>query len=131
MKLTKKSSEKRIREAWVSALNSGEYRQARGALHKKGHGREGFCCLGVLCELAVQAKVIPPATKDAYSKEFEYKGYSSTLPKEVVAWAGLSDSSGSIIGRETSLVILNDESRKSFKAIAKIIESKPEGLFKK
>jgi hypothetical protein len=35
---------KAMKEKWVAALRSGEYRQATGALTKDG----GFCCLGVL-----------------------------------------------------------------------------------
>jgi hypothetical protein len=37
-----------LRDKWVAALRSGEYKQARGWLSHKG----GYCCLGVLCDVA-------------------------------------------------------------------------------
>lgn len=36
-----------IKERWVAALRSGDYRQTKGALRDS----DGFCCLGVLCEI--------------------------------------------------------------------------------
>lgn len=33
---------------WINALRSGEYKQANGALQNE----YGYCCLGVLCEIA-------------------------------------------------------------------------------
>lgn len=43
---------KDMKEKWVAALRSGEYRQAAGALTKDG----GYCCLGVL-QCAVDGEV--------------------------------------------------------------------------
>jgi hypothetical protein len=37
-----------LKEKWVAALRSGEYAQTKGVLRDK----EGFCCLGVLCDVA-------------------------------------------------------------------------------
>lgn len=40
---------KRIKELWLKALRSGEYRQARKKMFiRTKSGRESFCCLGVL-----------------------------------------------------------------------------------
>ena len=36
-----------IKQLWVNALRSGEYKQATGRLRKN----DGYCCLGVLCDL--------------------------------------------------------------------------------
>lgn len=46
------------RLAWVKALESGEFRQTKGQLGL-GNTVDGFsyCCLGVACELAIQAGV--------------------------------------------------------------------------
>lgn len=41
-----------LRTEWLAALRSGEYRQAPGAL--QANDASGFCCLGVLCDLAVK-----------------------------------------------------------------------------
>lgn len=37
-----------LKAKWIAALRSGDYRQVQGYLHNEG----GFCCLGVLCDLA-------------------------------------------------------------------------------
>ena len=38
-----------IKKLWLDALRSGEYEQCKGKLHDG----EGFCCLGVLYDVAV------------------------------------------------------------------------------
>lgn len=40
-----------IKEAWLAALRSGEYKQGTSALKNGGK----FCCLGVLCDLHSKA----------------------------------------------------------------------------
>jgi hypothetical protein len=120
------AKQKKIVKRWVKALESGEYEQNKGALRKGNR----FCCLGVLCDLAVKAKVINPPTIliSDYGDDFAYGngGYTGALPDSVRRWAGLSESSGA--HRSTSLAALNDSGR-TFKTIAKVIESEPEGLF--
>lgn len=39
---------KELRDKWVAALRSGEYKQVVGSLKTN----DGYCCLGVLCEVA-------------------------------------------------------------------------------
>jgi len=39
---------KKWKKKWVKALRSGDYEQCTGKLHKAG---DGFCCLGVLCDI--------------------------------------------------------------------------------
>jgi hypothetical protein len=39
---------KSIKDEWVRRLRSGNYPQGRRELN----GRSGYCCLGVLCEVA-------------------------------------------------------------------------------
>jgi hypothetical protein len=38
-----------LKQKWVEALRSGEYRQIRGRLNDYDNG---YCCLGVLCKVA-------------------------------------------------------------------------------
>lgn len=38
----------KIKQEWITALRSGKYKQTRGSLKDS----EGYCCLGVLCELS-------------------------------------------------------------------------------
>jgi hypothetical protein len=52
-----------IKQKWVAALRSGNYKQTKVCLHNK----EGYCCLGVLCD------VINP---DAWD---EIEGYSKHI----------------------------------------------------
>lgn len=40
--------DKELKEKWVTALRSGEYRQTTGELKDE----YGYCCLGVLCDIA-------------------------------------------------------------------------------
>lgn len=76
-------------KAWVRALRSRKYKQTTGALTNDGK----FCCLGVACELAVKAGVIPPAEDEMYA------GRAGKLPQKVVKWLGLVDNEGgSLIG---------------------------------
>lgn len=72
-----------IRDRWVAALRSGNYAQGRGHLKEDA----GYCCLGVLCELAVADGIIGAAEK--YEMWWEY-GHSANYPPETVrVWAGL------------------------------------------
>ena len=49
---------KEVKKKWVDALRSGEYAQGRSSLRD----HDEYCCLGVLCELAVKEGVIPAPT---------------------------------------------------------------------
>ena len=42
-----------VKQQWVTALRSGEYAQGNGHLRKD----DEYCCLGVLCDIAVKAAV--------------------------------------------------------------------------
>ena len=43
---------KDIRDRWIAALRSGKYKRGAGMLRRKSQdGRDGFCCLGVLCDV--------------------------------------------------------------------------------
>lgn len=88
---------KKVIEKWVTALESGEYDQGRGYLNTN----TGLCCLGVLCELAVQDGVINPGVKErgfvAYEdpRDVEVNGsyndkpYDQMPPPAVMEWVGL------------------------------------------
>jgi hypothetical protein len=124
------------RKVWVAALRSGEYRQTTGTLRAlTGPDEFRFCCLGVACDVAAKAGVgewdensdefIVIAGDTRYAEEGE-------LPAPVRDWLGLYDNSGSYqYGAEydtTSLITNNDSDGWDFEAIAKLIESEPDGL---
>lgn len=115
--------------AWVKALRSGKYKQVQNSLtsvDQKTGEILGHCCLGVLCELAVKAKVIPPPR--AGSDNLYYDGENAILTDAVRDWAGLKTSTGRFNGGDSALTVSNDEG-KSFKQIARIIEQKAKELF--
>lgn len=98
---------------WVEALRSNEFNQSRMALRNG----DGFCCMGVGCEVAKLAGAIDC-----------YEGGWGGVPNVVRDWLGLNSSIGSY--GATALTRDNDERRLTFHQIADIIESEPEGLFK-
>jgi hypothetical protein len=117
-------------KAWIAALRSGKFRQATQHLGYRG----AYCCLGVACELAAKAGVIPARVIEnkvyAYGTDEEGRE-TGTLPQSVQDWLGLNDASGSYQdkdGKNLDLTVLNDEGVK-FKEIADVIESRPQGLF--
>lgn len=122
-------NQKEVVKKWLAALRSGSYRQGRGKLRR---GDE-FCCLGVLCDLAVQCNVILESVKSqVLFGVHSYDGATAVLPKRVADWAGLSTVDGVFTndnGQITSLTGLNDNGE-SFATIADVIASKPTGLFK-
>lgn len=107
---------KDVKELWLAALRSGKYTQTRGRLERTegsvGFGPYvndpvGFCCLGVLCEVAKEAGVITDYSADA-----------AMVPGTVQRWAGLSGSG------QNTLIQKNDSARLTFEQIADYIEAK-------
>lgn len=89
-----------------------------------------YCCLGVLCEIAVEVGVIDsPEVADA-GRMYKYGEVGdsefSGLPRRVREWAGISEESGRLVEIPDSrtypdLAAMNDDGL-SFKQIAEVIE---------
>lgn len=129
-----------IRTRWVTALRSDDYRQGRGLLARRDDAGWTFCCLGVLCELAVADGVVTRATAcscgSAHNHVDEadrhwYAGCDTQLPAAVARWAGLSSANPVVDG--VDLATYNDGhnafdldgvhvERRSFDEIAQLIE---------
>lgn len=124
MPQTKK--QKAIVRRWVKNLESGLYKQGKGVLAESDKDFDRFCCLGVLCDMAVRAKVIPAPLPVGIGDAYEYVNQTGNLPRAVRDWAGMMDRSGDY--DSGNLANLNDDGKK-FKTIAKIIKSDPKGLF--
>lgn len=131
-----------IKKKWVTALRSGKYPQgSRGQLRKDiltdGVDVSHFCCLGVLCDLAVEEGII----SDPEFHEVDGTGYEyvygdeadsswSYLPRSVFTWAGLPSSNPRVTvqgEKNYSLSALNDGNldtgkRYTFDQIADLIE---------
>lgn len=85
---------RKVRDDLIARLRSGAYLQGNMRLRSLVEGEERFCCLGVLCEMAVEAGVIEPSEEyeDLYinRRAYMYDGkWSATLPDKVIAWAGV------------------------------------------
>lgn len=111
-----------IATKWAEALRSGEYRQCKEVLQRE----EGFCCLGVLCDLHRQAKGGEWVGPDHHThggmvyQPAEGGEDYALLPEAVQEWAGIRGPNPSV--RCDPLTILNDEGRK-FDDLADMIEA--------
>ena len=110
----KLSTQEKARRLWVRALRSGKYEWGKNHLHPTD---DRYCCLGVLCEIAIKQGIIE-----------SYLQRATGLPDKVRLWAGLDTAIGDFSNK--SLAEINDDAtRNPFKKIANLIEKKPEGLF--
>lgn len=117
----------RVMQLWVDALESGEYPQTQGTLHRTKSSEAlpaAFCCLGVLCEVAIQDGV--PVDREQMefrtrysSTENDWDSDTAELPEVVYSWAGFDRGSPTIAG--TSFVEMNDSCKYSFADIAQVI----------
>jgi len=127
IKLTPQSTPEEVRAAWVAALRSGRFNQGTDYLNNDGM----FCCLGVLCDLAVEAGVILVTTEGEDTPITYYDSHENSLPAAVRDWAKIQEDYGEYwegADDATSLAVKND-ALVPFDKIADIIESRPEGLF--
>lgn len=134
-----------VKEKWLAALRSGEYKQGYEYLHIKGKDQDTFCCLGVLCDLYVKTGgEIEIKGKGECHPHLEsvgavvYDGRSGALPTRVKNWA--FDTAAEVHGMVSfrnpigvraendrydgwcSLGYLNDTKRYPFDKIADVIE---------
>lgn len=84
-----------IKALWLQALRSGKYEQGQGYLHTNKGGEHQYCCLGVLCEIAVELDpTLLPVWRDV--REVSYGGQTQFLPITISEWAGLEGDSPEI-----------------------------------
>jgi hypothetical protein len=76
-----------VKAQWVAALRSGEYAQGREVLHSTEY--DSYCCLGVLCDVAVKSGLDIPV--DHMPAATFYGEKHCTLPAGVMEWAGLDE----------------------------------------
>lgn len=138
-----------IKTDWTGDLRSGNFHQGGGKLHQSkrqsdGTERHEFCCLGVLCERAVEAgvveRVVADGREDVGTTTYAYVVPGSTeqfvhYPPMIVAeWAGLTSDNpvvnipegtfpdGTPEKRKDVIANVNDDGAK-FDKIADIIET--------
>lgn len=115
-------SKEEIRARWVKALRSGEYLQTQGQLRDS----EGFCCLGVLCDL-VQEDISGWWDGEEFLTQDDEEHHTS-LPRSVMDLVGIADDEGMFRTRSGGLALMNDGDS-SFEQIADLIEKHPEEIF--
>lgn len=103
---------KDIKLEWVKRLRSGTYAQGRNHLAVVDSlGTKSYCCLGVLCEIAVEHKLINTQVSITGGIMF---GCTTTMPSAAVRqWAGLE---------VDELAAMNDVQQANFDVIANFIE---------
>lgn len=118
-------------KAWIEALRSGKFEQTQGWLRN----HEGYCCLGVACELALEAGIIEESYFDDNSEYASYDGEDTELPEVVAEWLGLTNPAGRYEPEtpdpdvECWGLTWDNDKGKTFDEIADIIENQPPGLF--
>lgn len=93
-----------IKARWVAALRSGNYRQGKQKLARQMTRTMPMthCCLGVLCELAVEDGIIDAMNHPSgTSGQVRYFGgpdnwKATALPRAVAEWAGFEDERDSL-----------------------------------
>lgn len=117
-----------IKQRWTTALRSGEYEQGRGALATgRFAGGWSYCCLGVLCEIAVADGVIQADETGNNMKAYGYGNNRTYPPDAVRAWAGLPITprnwAGSAeAGSAERILARKNDSGSTFEEIAQWIE---------
>ena len=113
-----------IKEKWVAALRSGKYTQGHASLCKDNK----YCCLGVLCELAVEEGITTKLVNDNHIYYGKYKN-NAYPPQEVCEWADFGKEKCNydyIKNPEINgyrLDKYNDDLNKNFNEIADLIEA--------
>ena len=120
--VTLDSTPEEIRAAWIAALRSGEYTQARMVLFNG----KGYCCLGVLCSVV---GLVPEKNENRALYQYTFEGQIGTLPQIVQEAVRLRTSDGTYKAGNANLTSMND-SGASFEKIADLLENPPEGLFR-
>jgi len=126
---------KHIKDLWIVDLETNppktEGKLQRGQPYSDYTGeviKPGFCCLGRLCEIAVNNGVIEPPSFLLEYPIYGRAAESSYLPKEVQEWAGMISDRGIINGEpQKSLAIVNDSSE-TWEPVIKFIEENWEQL---
>ncbi len=128
-----------VKEKWLKALRSGEYKQAKYGLKSKFEdGSVGYCCLGVLCDIIAKEderfkwddepyKTITPQEHEIKDKASIYgMNHSDTgvLPDAIAEVAELGEIAPTIYQNDAKLGLayLNDHLCYSFDQIADAIE---------
>lgn len=118
-----------IKQRWLEALRSGNYKQTQGQLRSVANP-DCYCCLGVLVNLYLQESkqdwILQAGLDEENPGDEHYACHNHYLglPLEVLIWADLYDRCPVVIydNECLSLPEVNDELGLSFEQIADIID---------
>jgi hypothetical protein len=103
---------------WTTKLRSGDYLQGKGALRKRGEEQDFFCCLGVLCEIAVDEGAVHRSEEpEVVGWHYSYDEEGGVLPIELEEWSGIGPDD------RQGLMTMNDTEGKTFPEIADWIDA--------
>ena len=126
--------DKQVKKIWLAALKSGKYLQGQGSLRSKAQRRggcDGYCCLGVLCDLYISHKNKTASWRLPGLKDDGLFGFNANRgndefslmalpPAAVTGWACLT------IENQMDLTDINDQDRvpgsKNFAEVIQAIE---------
>jgi hypothetical protein len=131
-----------IKARWVAWLRANADKQTQGRLCRVTGVDAGYCCLGGLCEIAVEDGIISKeivedhmfdgALMGKYGTESESEDFltrcraisHTILPSAVTTWAGVEDHDPKVTvnGYLLPLTYVNDNMRLNFNQIADLIE---------
>lgn len=112
-----------VKAEWIQRLTSGEYKQGEAALkYRPPHEKSAYCCLGVLCEMAVERGIIAAPVKN-WADKYAFDDMVGVPSARVVQWAELPHENPVVLyqGANKSLAELNDTGV-PFPEIAKLID---------
>ena len=110
-----------IKEKWVAALRSGEYKQGTDYLNANGN----FCCLGVLTDLYIQEKGLEWEENWMNGEASHFLSEGELPPVDVLQWAGMNNIESVELdqfGNRVEYHLLNDDYKYTFEQIADIVE---------
>lgn len=122
-----------VKKKWLTALESGKYNHGTSKLKTIGIDKKVYhCCLGVLCELAIEEGICEemPNNDELAESYVRFKdslrSYNTlTLPQDVAKWANITES-GEFLRRRVSgfsnLIGIND-SNNDYKKVIKAIKT--------
>lgn len=114
---------KEVKQKWISALRSGEYKQGTGRLKRE----DEYCCLGVLCDLYIKEHKNEVSWEEKRLTGYYFRGqqaeYGFHLPPEVITWAGITSDNPNVHYecKCSPLTKLNDR-QVNFNTISELIE---------
>ena len=109
-----------IAREWAELLESGAYQQGKTVLAQVTKDGKKYCCLGVLCELAIKHGVHLEVNRE--QDNITYDDRLGLLPSSVLEWADIVSTDGDVhLGAGEYASELNDNLGYSFQEIAQII----------